>query len=95
MKTPVLLLPNLDIPFTVTTDASQAAIGAVLSQLGQDDGLSHPVAFESRKLKEAEQNYPVHELELLAIVHALRTWRVYLFGRRFQVFTDHRSLTYL
>ena len=95
MKTPVLLLPNLDIPFTVTTDASQTAIGAVLTQLGQDDGLSHPVAFESRKLKEAEQNYPVHELELLAIVHALRTWRVYLLGRHFQVFTDHHSLTYL
>ena len=46
-RTPVLLLPDLDVPFTVTTDASQMAIGAVLAQLGREDGVLHPVAFES------------------------------------------------
>ena len=94
-RTPVLLLPDLDVPFTVTKDASQMAIGAVLAQLGQEDRVLHPVAFESQKLREAERNYPVHELELLAVVHALHVWRVYLLGRHFKVVMDHHSLTFL
>ena len=54
-----------------------------------------PIAFESRKMSPAEQNYAAHEKELLAIVHALKTWRVYLDGRHFTVQTDHASLRYL
>ena len=70
MTAPVLLIPDPSKAFTVTTDASDFAVGAVLSQdQGQGD---QPVAFESRKLSLAELNYPVHEKELLAIVHALR-----------------------
>ena len=66
---PVLLLPDPTKPFTVTTDASDFAIGAVLTQ---DHGRGEqPVAYESRKLSPAELNYPVHEKELLAIVHAI------------------------
>ncbi|KAK9148304.1 hypothetical protein Scep_007061 [Stephania cephalantha] len=57
---PVLGLPNFDLPFEVHTDASDRALGAVLVQEG------HPIAFESRKLKDAEQRYPAHEKEMLA-----------------------------
>ena len=80
-------------PFTVQTDASDLAIGAVLTQIF-DDG-EHPVAYESRKLSPAEQNYPVHEKELLSIVHALKTWRCYLQGPRFTILTDNRALQFL
>ena len=90
---PVLLLPDPNKPFTITTDASDFAIGAVLTQ---DQGKGEqPVAYESRKLSPAEQNYAVHEKELLAIVHAIRLWRMYLEGRRFTVITDHASLEYI
>jgi hypothetical protein len=90
---PVLLIPDPSKPFTVTTDASDFAIGAVLSQdQGKGD---QPVAFESRKLSPAELNYAVHEKELLAIVHALRIWKTYLEGQRFSVITDHASLEYI
>ena len=53
------------------------------------------MAFESRKMNPAEQNYPTHERELLAIIHALRTWRHYLLGRRFTIVSDHHSLKFL
>jgi hypothetical protein len=56
---------------------------------------SHPVAFASRKLSNAEKNYPVHERELLAIVYALKEWRPYLHGSHFFIKTDHRALRYL
>lgn len=81
------------VPTRVTTDASDSAIGAELAQ--QVDGTYYPVAFESRKLSPAERNYPTHERELLAIIHALKTWRHYLEGRRFTVVTDHNSLKYI
>ena len=65
-------------PFTVTTDASDYAIGAVLSQdQGKGD---QPIAYESRKLTTHGLNYAIHEKELLAIIHALRLWRTYLEG---------------
>ena len=90
---PVLLVANPNQPFTVTTDASDYAIGAVLSQnQGRGD---QPIAYESRKLSPHELNYAIHEKELLAIVHALRTWRTYLEGRHFTVITDHASLEYI
>ena len=59
-----------------------------------DDG-EHPIAYESRKLNAAEGNYATHEKELLAVIHALRTWRHYLLGNHFIVVTDHNSLKYL
>ena len=53
------------------------------------------VSYASRKLKKNEGNYPSHDLELAAVVHALKTWRHYLMGKRCEVFTDHRSLKYI
>ena len=93
LHAPVLQLADPDRKFWVTTDASDFAIGAVLSQVW-DDG-EHPVAYESRKLNAAEGNYATHEKELLAVIHALRTWRHYLLGNHFIVVTDHNSLKYL
>ena len=78
MLTQVLIIPNPEREFIVTTDASDFAIGTVLGQ-EQGQGMQ-PIAFESRKMSPAEQNYAAHEKELLAIVHALKTWRVYLDG---------------
>ena len=93
MKRPVLLLPNPTLPFVVTTDASGYAVGATLSQ-DQGAGLQ-PIAYLSHKMLEAETRYPVHEQELLAIVHACREWRHYLHGAPFIVKTDHNSLQYV
>lgn len=90
---PVLRIFCPGLPLRVTTDASGSALGAVLEQ--NFDGKWHPIAFESRKLSPAEKNYPTHEQELLAIVHALRTWRIFLEGSgRFDVWTDHHALRY-
>jgi RNase H-like domain found in reverse transcriptase len=64
-----------------------SGIGTVLEQ--EDDDGFHPVAFASRKLQPAEVSYRVHDLELMAIVYALREWRVYLHGFSFEIETDH------
>src|SRR3984893_10817976 len=92
-STPILIIPDPQLPYTVVTDASGYAIGAALCQ-NHGNGLQ-PCAFLSRKMNDAERNYPVHEQELLAIVHALREWRHYLLGNRITIITDHRSLQYL
>jgi RNase H-like domain found in reverse transcriptase len=88
---PVLQLADSSKPYIVTCDASDIGIGAVLEQEGEHG--SHPVAFASRKLSNAEKNYPVHERELLAIVYVLKEW--YLHGSRFVIKTDHHTLCYL
>jgi hypothetical protein len=53
------------------------------------------VAYSSRQLKVHEKNYPIHDLELAAVVHALKTWSHYLYGQKFDVYTDHKSLNYI
>ena len=55
----------------------------------------HVVAYASRQLRPHEENYPTHDLELVAVVHALKTWRHYLLGNRCEIFTDHQSLKYI
>ncbi|GJP77401.1 hypothetical protein CLOP_g7799 [Closterium sp. NIES-67] len=90
---PVLHISDPNRPYEVVTDASDIAIGAVLLQ-DFGDGLQ-PVAYESRKLQGAEKNYTVHDKEMLAIVHAFKTWRCYLTGADVTVRTDHKSLQYL
>jgi hypothetical protein len=86
---PVLTLPKADEPFVVYCDASLMGIGGVLMQDGK------VVAYASRQLKVHEKNYPTHDLELAAVVFVLKVWRHYLFGSRFEVFSDHKSLKYL
>lgn len=94
ITTPVLVIPRMELPFFITTDSSDYAIGAVLEQ---DHGQGRqPVAFISRKLNPAEVKYPIHEKELLAIVWSLQEWRYYLDGRHITtVETDHESIKYL
>jgi len=79
----------------IETDASDFAIGAVLSQR-DDEGRLHPVAFHSRKFQPAEINYEIHDKELLAIVDAFKHWRRYCEGatHQIQVFSDHQNLEY-
>ncbi|GJP49945.1 hypothetical protein CLOM_g9103 [Closterium sp. NIES-68] len=93
MSLHVLRIFDPNRPYEVVTDASDIAIGAVLLQ-DFGDGLQ-PVAYESRKLQGAEKNYTVHDKEMLAIVHAFKTWPCYLTGADVTVRTDHKSLQYL
>lgn len=88
-NSPVLAYPDFNKKFVLQTDASNFAVGAVLSQDG------HPICFASRTLNDHEQNYSTIEKELLAIVWATQQLRPYLFGRRFLIETDHRPLTWL
>ena len=87
--TPVLVLPRPGVPYEVYTDASGTGLGCVLMQDG------HVIAYASRQLRPQEVNYPTHDLELAAVVFALKTWRSYLFGEKVQILTDHQSLKYI
>ena len=75
--------------FVVYSDASHQGLGCVLMQHGK------VVAYASRQLKPYERNYPTHDLELAAVVFALKIWRHFLFGETCEIFTDHKSLKYL
>jgi ribonuclease HI len=55
----------------------------------------HVIAYASRQLRKHEQNYPTHDLELVALIHALKIWRHYLLGHKCQIYTDHKSLKYI
>ena len=70
-------------------DASRAGLGYVLMQSGR------VVAYGSRQLKNHEQNYPTHDMELAAIVFGLKIWCHYLYGEEFKVYSDHKSLKYI
>jgi hypothetical protein len=90
-RTPTLSLPDFHRPFRVRMDASNFAIGGILFQL-DDSGVERTIAYTGRKMSSAELLYPVREQELLAIVHALKTWRPYLLDQPFIVETDHQTL---
>ena len=80
---PVLVLLEADQPYVVYTDASITGLGCVLTQHGK------VIAYASRQLKKHEGNYPTHDLEMAAVVFALKIWRSYLYGAKVQIFTDH------
>jgi transposase InsO family protein len=90
---PRLIYPDFSRPFIVACDASTKAIGAILSQ--EQDGGERPVAYCSRQLNHAESKYSITELELLALLFAVKQFRCYLYGRQFKVYTDHRALKWL
>ena len=69
-------------------DASRAGLGCVLMQSGR------VVAYCSRQLKNHEQNYPTHGMELAAVVFTLKIWRHYLYGEEFEVYSYHKSMKY-
>ncbi|XP_076660488.1 uncharacterized protein LOC143363841, partial [Halictus rubicundus] len=88
-EAPVLTYPDFNRQFTLTTDASNEGIGAVLSQDG------HPCCYISRTLNAPERNYTTTEKELLAIVWAVKRLRQYLLGRKFVIRTDHQAIKWL
>ncbi|CAK1604464.1 unnamed protein product [Parnassius mnemosyne] len=92
-KDPILQYPDFNKEFILTTDASNVAIGAILSQgpIGSDK----PVCYASRTLNESEVNYSTIEKELLAVVWATKYFRPYLFGRTFKILTDHKPLQWV
>lgn len=90
---PILQYPDFTKTFNLTTDASNVAIGAVLSQ--NTNGADLPVAYASRTLNDSERKLSTIEKELLAVVWGVQYFRPYLFGRKFRIFTDHRPLHWL
>jgi hypothetical protein len=85
----VLAQPDIEKPFDVYCDASDMGIGGVLIQ---DDSV---IAYASRQLRRHEEHYPTHDLELLAVVHALKVWMHYLLGNLVHIYTDYKRLKYL
>ena len=86
---PVLTLPEGLEGYVVYCDASGVGLGCVLMQHGK------VIAYASRQLRKHERNYPTHDLELAAVVHALKIWRHYLYGVHVDIYTDHKSLQYI
>ncbi|KAD6795610.1 hypothetical protein E3N88_06506 [Mikania micrantha] len=86
---PILALPNGSKEFVVYCDASTNVLGCVLMQR------NNVIAYASRQLKRHEANYATHDLELGAVVFALKIWRHYLYGTRFVVYSDHKSLKHI
>ncbi|KAL0556346.1 hypothetical protein IC582_004859 [Cucumis melo] len=89
MRAPILTLPVTGKKYVIYCDASRQGLGCVLVQEGK------VIAYTSRQLKKHECNYPTHDLELAAVVLALKIWRHYLFGKKCHIFTNHKSLKYI
>ena len=70
-------------------DASRVGLGCVLMQNGK------VIAYASRQLRRHELNYPTHDLEMAAVIFALKIWRHYLYGEKCEIYTDHKSLQYI
>ena len=87
--TPVLAQLDNSKPYDVYCDASGTGLGYVLMQENR------VIAYASRALRPHELNYPTHDLELAAVIHALKIWRHYLMGTHCNIYTDHKSLKYI
>ena len=86
---PILIVLDRGQGYIVYCDASRAGLGCALMQSGR------VVAYGSRQMKNHEQNYPTHNMELAAVVFALKIWRHYLYGKEFEAYSDHKSLKYI
>ncbi|KAJ4818476.1 polyprotein [Rhynchospora pubera] len=89
VSAPILVMPVQGKDFDLYTDASRLGLGCVLMQDG------HVIAYGSRQLRPHEENYPTHDLELAAVIFALKLSRHYLYGVKRRIYTDHQSLKYL
>ncbi|GKC82356.1 putative reverse transcriptase domain-containing protein [Tanacetum coccineum] len=88
-EAPILALPEGNDDFVIYCDASHQGLGAVLMQREK------VIAYASRQLKPHEENYTTHDLELGAVVFALKIWRHYFYGTKCTVFADHKSLQHI
>ena len=86
---PVLAMPSGTEGYVIFSDASKSGLGCVLMQHGR------VIAYASRQLRNHEKNYPTHDLELAAVIFALKIWRHYLYGVSCDIYTDHKSLKYI
>jgi hypothetical protein len=86
---PLLAQPDIEMSFDVYYDASGIGIGRVLMQDGR------AIAYALRQLRHHEEHYSTHDLELLAVIHALKVWRHHLLGNLVHIYTDHKRLKYL
>jgi hypothetical protein len=86
---PVLVMPDMEKSFSIYCDASGQGLGCVLMQDG------HVVAYASRQLRKYEVNCLTHDLELAAVIYALKIWRHYLMGKSCELYTNHKSLKYI
>ena len=93
LQAPILAFPNFRHTFVIDTDASETALGAVLSQI--IEGEERPIAFESRVLSQTEVNHATTKREALGFVHAMQWFRLYIYGSQSIVRTDHSSLQLL
>ena len=93
--TPVMQHFQSDLPLTIEADASDFALGCILSHPSPASDL-HPICFYSRKFTPAELNYPIYDKELLTVLEAFKQWRVYVEGAAHLVcvYTDHKNLEY-
>ena len=89
IEAPVLTQPTPGKEYTLYSDASRISLGCVLKQDGK------VVAYASRQLKLHERNYPTHDLELVVVVFAFKIWQHYLYGEKYRVYINHKSLKYL
>ena len=91
---PILEYLDFEKEFILITDASGEGLGVVLSQLN-DKGKEVVIAYASRSLREAEKNYPITELEGLAVIWGIEHFHKYLIGKKFKIITDHSALKYI
>ncbi len=94
-SSPTLTFPSKSGLFCLECDTSNFTMGAILSQQ-QEDGLFHLIGFISKSFSNTEQNYQIHDKEMLAIMCALEEWRHFLEGsnQKFKIHTDHKNLSY-
>ena len=94
ITTPILAFPDFKKTFLLYTDASNKAIGYILGQK-DDEGREHVIAYGGRALQNAELKYGITEKETLALVSAIKHFRVYLMHNKFIAITDHSAIKYL
>lgn len=92
---PVLVAPDFDKPYTIFCDASEIALGSVLTQYCSKTKKYMPIAYMSRMLKGSEKNYLIYEKEALSVVEAATKFKPYIWGQKCEIFTDNSAITYL
>jgi len=92
---PILRAPNMQKGYVIYCDANTVAISGVLMQTGDKEGDEYVISYTSKKLKPSEKKFPIIELELLSIVHSVKTFHQFIYMKPVEVRSDHRPLVYL